>query len=126
MPASVIRVISIRKDGSRLRAAMRRWLPLVIGIAVSAIFLTIGLRGLNLSDVWHDVRTIKIGWVLIGATVYFGAVWGRTWRWHYLLRPIKPIPLRALFPVVVIGYMGNNVYPFRAGEVHPRVCAEAE
>ncbi len=109
--------ISIRKDGSRLRVSIRRWLPLVIGIAVSAVFLYIGLRGLKLSDVWHDMRDINFGWVLVGATVYFGAVWGRTWRWHYLLRSIKPISLRALFPVVVIGYMGNNVYPFRAGEV---------
>jgi hypothetical protein len=30
---------------------------------------------------------------------------------------MKAVPLRRLFPVVVIGYMGNNVYPFRAGEV---------
>ncbi|NDJ79002.1 MAG: flippase-like domain-containing protein, partial [Chloroflexi bacterium] len=44
-------------------------------------------------------------------------VWGRTWRWHYLLRSIKVVSLRKLFPIVVIGYMGNNVYPFRAGEV---------
>jgi glycosyltransferase 2 family protein len=48
---------------------------------------------------------------------YFVAVWARTWRWHYLLRPLKPIPLKTIWPVVVIGYMGNNVYPFRAGEV---------
>jgi uncharacterized protein (TIRG00374 family) len=33
------------------------------------------------------------------------------------LRPIKRISLRRLFPLVVIGYMGNNVYPFRAGEL---------
>jgi uncharacterized protein (TIRG00374 family) len=49
--------------------------------------------------------------------VYFLAVWARTWRWHYLLWPLKAIPLGRLFPVVVIGYMGNNVYPLRAGEV---------
>jgi uncharacterized protein (TIRG00374 family) len=34
-----------------------------------------------------------------------------------MLRPLKHISLRRLFPVVVIGYMGNNIYPFRAGEV---------
>jgi hypothetical protein len=34
-----------------------------------------------------------------------------------MLRPLKLISIRRLFPVVVIGYMGNNVYPFRAGEV---------
>jgi uncharacterized protein (TIRG00374 family) len=27
------------------------------------------------------------------------------------------VDLKTLFPIVVIGYMGNNVYPFRAGEV---------
>jgi len=100
-----------------LNARRRRWIGFGVGIAVSAVFLYIGLRGLNLSDVWHDIRSVHLGWVLVGATIYFLAVWGRTWRWHYLLRPIKAIPLRALFPVVVIGYMGNNVYPFRAGEV---------
>jgi len=30
---------------------------------------------------------------------------------------LKRVPLRRLFPVVVIGYMGNNVYPARAGEL---------
>jgi conserved hypothetical protein len=41
----------------------------------------------------------------------------RTWRWQVLLNPLKRIPQRELFPVVCIGYMGNNVYPARAGEV---------
>ncbi|RPJ01805.1 MAG: UPF0104 family protein, partial [Chloroflexi bacterium] len=82
---------------------------LLVGLAVSAVFLAIGLRGLKLADVWRDMRDINLVWVAAGAAVYFLAVWGRTWRWHYLLRSIKPISLRALFPVVVIGYMGNNV-----------------
>jgi uncharacterized protein (TIRG00374 family) len=34
-----------------------------------------------------------------------------------MLRPLKKIPVRRLFPVVVIGYMGNNIYPFRIGEL---------
>jgi uncharacterized protein (TIRG00374 family) len=38
-------------------------------------------------------------------------------RWQFLLRSIKPVTLRALFPLVSIGYMGNNIYPARAGEV---------
>ncbi len=96
---------------------LRRYGPLLIGIVVSAVFLYIGLRGLQLSDVWDDMREAQLGWVVAGAAIYFLAVWGRTWRWHYLLRPIKTVSLRQLFPIVVIGYMGNNVYPFRAGEV---------
>ncbi|MBN1201159.1 MAG: flippase-like domain-containing protein [Anaerolineae bacterium] len=95
----------------------RHWGALAVGILVSVVFLYVGLKGLQLSDVWHDIRHARIGWLVPGVAVYFLAVWGRTWRWHYLLRPLKAVSLRALFPIVVIGYMGNNVYPFRAGEV---------
>jgi uncharacterized protein (TIRG00374 family) len=38
-------------------------------------------------------------------------------RWNYLLRPIKHIPTKAVFPVVAMGYMGNNIFPARAGEL---------
>jgi glycosyltransferase 2 family protein len=96
---------------------VRRWLMPAIGIVISLIFIYVGLKGLKLSDVWYGVRHAHIAWLVPGVAVYFLAVWGRTWRWHYLLRSIKAIPLRKLFPIVVIGYMGNNVYPFRAGEV---------
>jgi uncharacterized protein (TIRG00374 family) len=75
------------------------------------------LRNLHLGDVWQVLRSARYGWIIPGVAVYFFGVWARTWRWDYLLRPMKRVPLRRLFPVVVIGYMGNNVYPARAGEV---------
>jgi uncharacterized protein (TIRG00374 family) len=70
-----------------------------------------------LPEVWQGLREANYWWLIPGVIVYFGAVWLRTIRWHYLLRPIKRIPMRSLFPVVTIGYMGNNIFPFRAGEV---------
>ncbi|GAB4474785.1 MAG: lysylphosphatidylglycerol synthase transmembrane domain-containing protein [Anaerolineae bacterium] len=95
----------------------RRWLFLVVGLVISAVFVYLALDGLHLAEVWADLRGATYWWLLPGVVVYFGAVWARTWRWHYLLRPIKRIRLSRLFPVVVIGYMGNNIYPFRAGEL---------
>lgn len=84
---------------------------------VSAAFLWLALRGLKLGEVWQDIQSANYLWLIPSVTVYFLAVWARTWRWDYMLRPLKQIPVRRLFPVVVIGYMGNNIYPFRAGEV---------
>ncbi|HRE29544.1 MAG TPA: lysylphosphatidylglycerol synthase transmembrane domain-containing protein, partial [Anaerolineales bacterium] len=52
-----------------------------------------------------------------GIAVYFVGVWARAWRWHYLLKPIKAISTNTMFPIVTIGYMGNNILPARAGEV---------
>lgn len=90
---------------------------LAIGLLVSAVFLYLALRGLRLHEVWNTIQGANYWWLLPGVGAYFLGVVVRTWRWHYMLRPIKPIPLRTLFPVVCIGYMGNNIYPARAGEV---------
>lgn len=95
---------------------LKRW-QFWLGAGISALFLVIALRNLRLDAVWTEMRNAQYGWILPGVAVYFLGVWARTWRWDYLLRPLKRIPLRRLFPVVVIGYMGNNVYPARAGEV---------
>lgn len=88
-----------------------------MGAAISALFIIYALRGLDLRQVWADIRTANYWWIIPGVVAYFIGVWFRAWRWHYLLRPIKPIPVSKIWPITVIGYMGNNVYPFRAGEV---------
>jgi uncharacterized protein (TIRG00374 family) len=88
-----------------------------LGIGISAVFLWRALAGLNLQSVSRHMGDANYIWLLPSVTVYFIAVWVRTWRWDYMLRPLKHIAVRRLFPVVVIGYMGNNVYPFRAGEL---------
>lgn len=95
---------------------VKRW-KLWLGLLVSVAFLSLALRGLKLEDVWGYMRSANYVWIIPGVIVYFAAVWARTWRWDYMLRPLKHVPLIRLFPVVVIGYMGNNVYPLRAGEV---------
>ncbi len=88
-----------------------------LGLAISAFFLWISLRGLKLQEVWEVFKSANYWWLLPAVGVYFIGVWVRAWRWHYLLSPIKPIPTRVMFPIVTIGYMGNNIFPARAGEV---------
>ncbi len=95
---------------------LRSW-KFWLGLFVSIIFLAVALRGLDLEHFWQTLQEANYWWILPSVGVYFIAVLVRTWRWHYMLRHIKPIPTLRLFPIVVIGYMGNNVYPVRAGEV---------
>ena len=95
---------------------LKRW-RIWLGVVISLAFLYLALGNLHLGDVWAVARRAEYGWLAPGVAVYFVGVWARTWRWDYLLRPLKHVPLRRLFPVVVIGYMGNNVYPARAGEL---------
>lgn len=96
---------------------LKRSIQLLIGIAISAFFIYLTLPSLHLPDVLHSLRTANYWWVLPGIAVYMVGLWVRAWRWHYTLRHLKPVPVRRLFPLVCIGYFGNNVYPLRAGEI---------
>ncbi len=97
-------------------SALKRW-QFWLGLAISLLFLYFALRGLGLKDLGDALRGANYAWLLPGVAVYFIAVWVRAWRWHYLVRPVKSVPTRKMFPIVAIGYMGNNIYPARAGEV---------
>ena len=95
---------------------MKRW-HFWVGLLISALFLFIALRGLQIIDVWEGIKSANFIWLFPGIIIYFIAVWMRAFRWHLFLRPIKIIPVNEIFPIVTIGYMGNNIYPARAGEI---------
>ncbi len=95
---------------------LRRW-QFWLGIAISALFLWLALRGLRLADVWQAIQGAQFLWLIPGLAAYWIGVWVRSWRWTYLLRSLKRISTRKAFPIVVIGYMGNNILPARTGEL---------
>ena len=95
---------------------MKKW-QFWLGVLISVVFIWLALRGLKLEEFWGVVQQANYWWLLPGIAVYFVGVWVRAWRWHYLLGPIKKIPTSVMFPITTIGYMGNNIYPARAGEV---------
>ncbi len=94
----------------------RRFLTVALGTGISGFFLWLAFRELQPAQVWENIQQAQVGWLGIGALVYFAAVTVIALRWQFLLRAIHHVPLNKLTPLVAIGYMGNNVYPFRAGE----------
>jgi glycosyltransferase 2 family protein len=94
----------------------KQQVAVIIGILISVIFLWIAFYDLRPADVVDNIQQANIMWLLVGATIYFLAVTIIALRWQFLLRAIEYVPLSKLTPLVAIGYMGNNVYPFRSGE----------
>ena len=93
-----------------------RRLLIGLGLIISVVFLWLAFRDLQLETFVDNIRRANAGLLIVGAGVYFAAVMVIALRWQFLLRSIRFVPLRELTPLVAIGYMGNNVYPFRAGE----------
>jgi glycosyltransferase 2 family protein len=97
-------------------SAMKRW-QFWFGLAISALFLYLVLSKIDFPQLWLVLIEANYWWLIPGVAVYFVALWVRSWRWHYLVRPLKSIPTRTMFPIVTMGYAANNIFPARAGEV---------
>ncbi len=97
------------------RSTRTRWIVLV-GLLISAIFLYLAFRGLQPRAFLNTLGTVNLPLLLAATAVYFVAVAIITLRWQFLLRAVAHVPLWPLTKIVAIGYMGNNVYPLRAGE----------
>jgi uncharacterized protein (TIRG00374 family) len=96
---------------------MKRW-QFWVGLAISLLFLIFYLLPRqNWAVLWESLRSAQYWWLIPALASYFIGVWVRAGRLHYMMRPIKKVPIRTLFPIVCIGYMGNNIYPARMGEI---------
>ncbi len=92
---------------------MKYWIGIGISVALLALFLfTADVR--RMFDTLGDANY----WYLIPAVgMYLVSIYFRSMRWSVMLRHLKPISARRLYPVVVIGYMANNLLPMRLGEI---------
>lgn len=96
-------------------ASPARLAKIVLGIAVSAALLVYLFWNVDLHEV--AIRLASTNWWFLAVSVglNLGSLWMRAWRWYYLFPPgSEP---SHLFNALMIGYMGNNVLPLRAGEV---------
>ena len=91
----------------------RVWLAFLVSGGLLAI-LVLQVDPAKIGDALSDANY----WYIIPAVaLYFVAVYFRALRWRFLLSPLRVLPVKRLYPVVVIGYLANNVLPARLGEV---------
>ncbi len=88
-----------------------------IGIGISAALLVLFVRTAGVRDMLDALADANYWYVIPAAVLYLGSTWFRTMRWSVLMRHMKPVGTRRLFPVVVVGYMSNNLLPMRLGEL---------
>jgi len=90
---------------------------LLIGIAVSTVFIYLTLKGVDLKEVLAGLRNKSYGFLLPVAAVFVLTQIIRSVRWGVLLSPIKAINQRILFPITSVGFMAIIVAPMRLGEI---------
>src|SRR5207249_1560557 len=86
------------------------------GLAVSAAFTYLAVRGVHFHEVWLGLRESNYWWLIpaLGALVAANVV--RAYRWRFLFaRETRP-PFEPVLGAMLIGQFFNCVLPARAGE----------
>jgi uncharacterized membrane protein YbhN (UPF0104 family) len=88
----------------------------VVGLAVSAVFAYLAVRGVRWGDVWVALRDSRLGWLAPAFAALAVAVYLRALRWRSLFLPESRPPVRAVVSALLVGLFFNSVLPARAGE----------
>ena len=92
-----------------------RLLKILLGMAVSAALLVYLFWNADLGAIATNLARTHWGFLAASVALNLLSLWVRARRWHFLFPPgAHP---SHLFNAVMIGYMGNNLLPLRAGEV---------
>ena len=86
-------------------------------IGFGLILLVVFFLTTDLGNMISSIKKANYFYFLPGIVGYFLSLVIRTYRWKLLLAPTKIVSSRKLFPVVIVGYMANNLLPFRIGEL---------
>ena len=89
----------------------------LVFLSIALFLLFLAFRGIDLSQVWSDLKHARYGWLLLTLPIGLLSHLFRAWRWNLLIEPLgyQP-PLTHTFYAVLSGYLANLALP-RMGEV---------
>jgi uncharacterized protein (TIRG00374 family) len=96
----------------------RRWIQLAVGIALSALFLWLAVRGEDWGAIGAAMTQTDVRYLVLMAAAGVYALYVRCQRWRLLLERAggRPLAMRPIFSASAIGFMANMVLPSRIGE----------
>ncbi len=94
----------------------------VVSITVSALFLWLALRGIQIGEVWAEIQQANMGWIALSLVVGMLSIYTRAIRWQGLVD--FKVNQRQAFYIVGVMFMLNLF--FRLGEVARTVLARRE
>jgi uncharacterized protein (TIRG00374 family) len=91
----------------------------VLGTVIAGALLVWALRGVHPGEVLEHLRNAHLAPLLLAVVLATLTYPLRLVRWRLLLRDANgdPFPAAPLWHAIAIGFMANNILPFRAGEL---------
>jgi uncharacterized protein (TIRG00374 family) len=89
----------------------------ILGILISIFLVYLSVRGINLQDVFCDLKNIQLSYVIFFIFLVILMQWLRSYRWGVILHPMEKIDQFSLFSVTSVGFLAIAAIPARIGEL---------
>jgi len=87
------------------------------GLGLSGLLLALFFFTLDVDRLFEALTDANYLYIVPAVCLYLVSLLFRTLRWQMLLRHMRHVSVARLYPVVVVGYMANNLLPMRLGEL---------
>ncbi|PPR79227.1 MAG: hypothetical protein CFH01_00550 [Alphaproteobacteria bacterium MarineAlpha2_Bin1] len=91
-------------------------ISLIIAIVLTSIILSIILNIIDWSETWEIIKAVSFEHLIFGCLSILASILVRSFRW-WKISAYPKNELHLFIKAAFIGYMGNFLIPFRAGEL---------
>lgn len=107
--------MSTRRRGVAARVLDPR---VLLGLAITAVTLWYSFRDVSFDALLRDMGRANLAWLILPAVpAYVWSIYVRALRWRHLAAGVADIGRQPLFRATAVGFMANNIFPLRIGEV---------
>lgn len=89
---------------------------MIIGFLFGLILLGIWASFFDFSQLWVNVKNLRLHYLGLSLLSYLGAYFIRSVRWNRLLKPLRSFTLKQTYLWSLVGNFINYLIPIRAGE----------
>jgi uncharacterized protein (TIRG00374 family) len=87
-----------------------------LGLVISVGLLIFLFYKIDFVALGNALKSANYYWLIPNIVLIMVTMVFRAYRWKHMVLPIKKIAISRLFSITMIGFMANNVLPFRLGE----------
>jgi len=88
-----------------------------LGMGLSLVLLVYLFWQVEYGRLWDSLASADVPYLFLATALLTGTFAIRSWRWHYLLKPLKDVGFSSLMSALSIGLMANMLFPARLGEI---------
>lgn len=97
--------------------SLRTRITLAAGVLIALLATYFAVKDVDGQQLLLALSSAQYGYVIPALLVAFTGYFARAWRWQLMVDPLKHVPFKRIFPIMIIGFAWNVIIPLRIGEV---------